>query len=83
MEKVPGKTVGSIFGAGGAVAYAKDATTDTMYLLGWEALPDHVAAASANLLNGFWGTVIVLLGLYLGHLSNRAVRAWGPGGGSV
>jgi hypothetical protein len=77
MERIGGKTVGFGFGAGGALAYAKHATTDTMYLLGWDELPPEALEATRELLAGAWGVVIVLLFMWLGHLMNRAAAAWG------
>ena len=77
MEKIGGKTAGFGFGAGGALAYAKHATTDTMYLLGWNTLPPEPLEATRELLTGAWGVIIVVLFMWLGHMINRVAAAWG------
>lgn len=76
-QQLPGKTVGLSIGAGGALAYAKHATTDTMYLLGWDQLPPEAMEATRELLTGGWGVIIVLLSMWIGHLMNRAAAKWG------
>jgi hypothetical protein len=77
MQPLPGKTVGLSIGAGGALAYAKHATTDTMYLLGWDQLPPEALDATRELLTGAWGVLIVLLSMWIGHMMNKAAAAWG------
>ncbi len=76
-QQLPGKTIGLSIGAGGALTYAKHATTDTMYLLGWDQLPPKALEATRELLNGAWGVAIVLLAMWVGHVMNRAAEKWG------
>lgn len=75
-----GKTVGTTIGAGAAIAYAKDLTSVTVYYAGMEALPKEVLSSIESLLNGGYGLCLAMLGLYLGHLWNKANVRWGDGG---
>lgn len=77
MQPLPGKTIGLSIGAGGALTYAKHATTDTMFLLGWDQLPPEALEATKELLNGAWGVVIVLAAMWIGHILNKAAARWG------
>ncbi len=74
-----GKTIGASFGAGAAVAFAKDFTVVTIYATGIHTLPQPVMDATTSLLNGFYGATLAILGLYLGHLWNKANASWGNG----
>jgi hypothetical protein len=76
MPQVGGKTVGLSIGAGGALAYAKHATTDTMYFLGWDQLPPEALEATRELLTGAWGVIILLAAMWIGHVMNKAAARW-------
>lgn len=75
-----GKTVGATFGAGAALAYAKDFTEITLYWTGWDALPDAVQTATVSVMNAGYGALLAIFGLYLGHLWNKANQRWSNGG---
>lgn len=73
----PGKTVGTGVGATGAALYATDLTALSLYWTGGEALPAHVLEATTSLLNGFWAGVLLVAGLWAGHVWNKANARWG------
>lgn len=77
MPQIAGKTVGLSVGAGGAIAYAKHATTATVYALGLDQLPPEALEATRELMTGFYGVVMLLLAMWIGHIMNKAAAAWG------